>query len=146
MFVVLALGLVLVPGTDITPGITNLVAYGLCILLAFAIRFLFAYCTGLLAFWFDQATAIDEFYYIIAAFLTGSFAPLSFYPPLVRTIIEWTPFPYLVYYPARVLTGAESGTAILRILAAQICWLVVLLFARTLLWKHGLRRYGAVGA
>jgi ABC-2 type transport system permease protein len=146
MFVVLALGLVLVPGTDITPGITNLVAYGLCILLAFAIRFLFAYCTGLLAFWFDQATAIDEFYYIIAAFLTGSFAPLSFYPPLVRTIIEWTPFPYLVYYPARVLTGAESGTAILRVLAAQICWLVVLLFARTLLWKHGLRRYGAVGA
>jgi ABC-2 type transport system permease protein len=146
MCIVLALGIFLVPGTTITPGVVNLVAYVPCVLLAFAIRFMFAYCTGLLAFWFDQATAIDEFYYIIAAFLTGSFAPLSFYPPFVRTFIEWTPFPYLVYYPARVLTGAESGAAIVRILAAQVGWLALLLLAWTVLWRRGLRRYGAVGA
>ena len=146
MFIVLAIGLTLVPGTQITPGITSVLAYTLCVLLAFAIRFMFAYCTGLLAFWFDQATAIDEFYYIIAAFLTGSFAPLSFYPPAVRAIIEWTPFPYLVYYPARVLTGAESGTAVLRVLGAQVGWLIVFLLVRSFLWRRGLRRYGAVGA
>lgn len=146
MLIVLAIGVMLVPGTSITPGVVNMLAYLCCVLLAFAIRFMFAYCTGLLAFWFDQATAIDEFYYIIAAFLTGSFAPLSFYPPTVRALIEWTPFPYLVYYPARVLTGEETGTAILRILGAQIAWLAVFVVAWIVLWRRGVRRYGAVGA
>jgi ABC-2 type transport system permease protein len=146
MLIVVALGLALVPGASFTPNVVNLAAYLVCVLLAFAIRFVLAYCVGLLAFWFDQATAIDEFYYIIAAFLTGSFAPLSFYPPLVRAAIEWTPFPYLVYYPARVLTGAETGVALLRVLGAQAGWLALMLLARAFLWRRGLRRYGAVGA
>ncbi len=35
--------------------------------LAFAIRFLSAYCIGLLSFWFTQATAIDDLYYVVCS-------------------------------------------------------------------------------
>ncbi len=146
VLVIVLTGVWLVPGTRLTPGLLNVLAYLGCVALAFAIRFLTAYCIGLLAFWFDQATAIDEFYHVLAGILTGSFAPLTFYPPLARAIIEWTPFPYLVYYPVRVLTGAASGPEIARIFGVQLAWLLVLLLGRALLWRRGLRRYGAVGA
>ncbi len=32
-------------------------------------------------------------------------------------MIEWTPFPYLVYYPVRILNGTADGREILRVLA-----------------------------
>lgn len=146
MLVILVAGLLLVPGTRLTPDAGHVLAYALCAVLAFSIRFLIAYSIGLLAFWFDQAVALDDFYYVAAAFLTGTFAPLEFYPPFVRAAVEWTPFPYLVYYPVRVLTGAAGGPEIARVLGVQLAWLLGLTVVRNLLWKQGLKRYGAVGA
>lgn len=146
LLLILLGGLLLVPGTVLTPSAGNLLAYVACMLLAFSLRFLIAYSIGLLTFWFDQATALDEFYYIVAAFLTGAFAPLEFFPPAVRTVVEWTPFPYLVYYPVRVLTGEASGAEMLRVLGVQAAWVLGLWVVRRALWRRGLVRYGAVGA
>lgn len=146
VLLVLGAGLLLVPGARLTPDAGHAVAYAGCAVLAFMIRFLMAYCTGLLTFWFDQATAIDEFYYIVAAFPTGAFAPLEFYPPLARAAIEWTPFPYLIYYPVRVLTGAASGSEIARVAGVQVLWALGFVALRWVLWRQGLKRYGAVGA
>lgn len=146
MALVVLAGLVIVPGTRLTPDVWHALAYIGCASIAFTIRFLIAYCVGLLTFWFDDAKAIDEFYYVTAALLTGSFAPLEFYPPLLRAVVEWTFFPYLVYYPVRVLNGVSSGGEIARVFGVQLAWLAVLVLLRSVLWKRGLRRYGAVGA
>lgn len=146
MVIVVAIGIFLVPGTNLTPDIWHVLLYLISVCLAFAIRFLSAYCIGLLAFWFTQATALDDLYYVAAAFLTGSFAPLSFYPEAARAVIEWTPFPYLVYYPVRILNGTADGGEIARVLAVQAVWAALLWVLRAVLWRRGLRRYGAVGA
>jgi ABC-2 type transport system permease protein len=99
-----------------------------------------------LSFWTSQATAIDELYYVVAGFLTGAFAPLSLYPATVRAVIDWLPFPYIVFYPVQVLNGNLGGGGILRVLAVQALWLFVLIVIRNVLWRRGLRQYGAVGA
>ncbi len=147
-FIVLVLtaGVLIVPDTVLTPGIGHVAAYVLLINLAFILRFLIAYCIGLLTFWFDQATALDELYFVIAALLTGSFAPLDLYPPAVRAVIEWTPFPYLVYYPVRVLTGVADRAEFWRSCGILLAWVGLFVLLRGLLWRRGLRRYGAVGA
>lgn len=146
MVLIVALGLWLVPGARLFNDAWAALAYLLVIPLSFLIRFLFSYCIGLLAFWFDQATALDEFYGIVAAFLTGSFAPLTLYPPLAQQIIMWLPFPYLVYFPVQVLLGHAQGAELLRIVAVQLLWIVILAGLRAVLWRKGLQRYGAVGA
>ncbi|NOK60843.1 MAG: hypothetical protein GFH27_549289n174 [Chloroflexi bacterium AL-W] len=146
IIIILFIGVLLVPNTQLTPNISHVLIYTLSVVMAFMIRFLISYCIGLLTFWFEQATALDEMYFVAAAFLTGSFAPLEFYPPAVRAIIEWTPFPYTIYYPTQLLTGAISGTETLRILTVQIAWVSIFAILRLFLWKHGLRRYGAFGA
>jgi ABC-2 type transport system permease protein len=146
VLLVLLVGSLLVPGTRITPDPAHALAYLLSITLAWAVRFQIAYCIGLLTFWFDRATALDELYFVIAAFLTGAFAPLDLYPPAVRAAIEWLPFPYLVYYPVRILNGALGWPETLRVLGVQLAWAAIFWGLRTLLWRRGLRRYGAVGA
>lgn len=146
MLAVLAVGLLLVPGTQITPDLPHALAYLLSISLGWMIRFQIAYCVGLLAFWFDQATAVDELYFVIAAFLTGAFAPLELYPAAARALIEWLPFPYTIYYPVQVLNGTIGWPEIGRVLVVQLGWVAVFAVVRTMLWRAGLRRYGAVGA
>lgn len=143
---VLLAGLLLVPGTRISPDLTHVLLYLVSINLAWAIRFQIAYCVGLLTFWFDRATALDELYFVIAAFLTGAFAPLDLYPPAVRAAIEWSPFPYLIYYPVRILNGAIDMPTALRICGVQLAWALIFWLLRTLLWRRGIQRYGAVGA
>jgi ABC-2 type transport system permease protein len=146
ILVVVSLGLWLVPGTVLTPSIGHVLVFLVSIFTAWLIRFQIAYSIGTLSFWFDRSAAFDELYFVVAAFLTGSFAPIEFYPPMARAIIEWTPFPYLIYYPVQILTGAASGSEMLRILGIQLAWLSLFTLIRVLLWRRGLRRYGAVGA
>jgi len=116
------------------------------VMLAFAIRFLIAYSLGLLAFWISQATALDELYYVVFTFAGGGFAPLTLYPAAAQAIVAWTPFPYMVYYPVRVLTGVSGSAEVLHVLLVQCLWLAAAWGLRAALWRTGLRRYGAVGA
>jgi ABC-2 type transport system permease protein len=146
MIAVVLAGLLLVPGTQLTPDVAHVAAYAVCITLGWLVRFLIAYCIGLLSFWLDQATALDELYFVVAAFLTGAFAPLDLYPPAIRAAIEWTPFPYTIYYPVQVLNGSVSWAEIGRIALVQSAWVLALAGLRLALWRRGLRRYGAVGA
>lgn len=146
MVAVLLAGLLLIPGTRIAPDLLHVLAYLVSITLAWVIRFQIAYCIGLLAFWYEHAIAFDELYFTIAAFLTGAFAPLELYPPAVRAVLEWLPFPYTIYYPVRILNGALDWPTTLGAIGVQCVWALVFWLLRMLLWRRGLRRYGAVGA
>lgn len=75
---IVALGVFLVPGTVLTPSLLHVLAFAGVIQLAFLVRFLIGYCIGMLCFWLENATAFDEFYFVLATFLAGSFAPLEF--------------------------------------------------------------------
>jgi len=62
----------------------------------------------------------------------------------VRAWAQWTPFPWLIDFPARLLAGlpVDLGAGF----AAQLAWIAVLLPLALLLWRAGVRRYTAMGA
>ncbi|PNY80184.1 ABC transporter permease [Deinococcus koreensis] len=121
------------------------VTLGLCVL-GFSARFLWEYTIGLLAFWTESSTSFQEIVWLVYAALGGMFAPLAFYPEWVQRIAVWTPFPYMLGLPAQLLAGkatlAQAGQGALVMLG----WLVVFWCLRLLVWRSGLRKYGAVGA
>ncbi len=139
-------GVFIVPGTVLTPDVWHVLAFAGVIQLAFLVRFVIGYCIGMLCFWLENATAFDEFYFVLATFLAGSFAPLEFYPTWLREIIAWTPFPYIIYYPVRVLTGAIGWGEVLRVTLALVGWLIAFWVISRIMWRAGLKKYGAVGA
>jgi ABC-2 type transport system permease protein len=141
-------GLALVPGAlaAFTPNLGAFLLFLLSLVLAANMRFFAAYCIGILCFWTDQATAIDDFWFFLAVFAGGIFAPLTLYPQWAQDMLQWTPWPYITYYPVQILNGALTGPAVLRVLLIEAAWLLFFWLLSRVAWHSGLRRYGAVGA
>ena len=114
------------------------------LVMAFCLRFLIQYTFAMLAFWVERATAIQQFWYLLYTFLSGMVAPLALFPDTVREIALWTPFPYLVYFPASILIGLPVD--LFRGLCIMLGWGAIALIVNRMLWRAGLKHYSGMGA
>jgi ABC-2 type transport system permease protein len=112
--------------------------------LAFALRFLMQYTFALFAFWTERASAIEQFSLLFYLFLSGLIAPLEVFPPTVREIALWTPFPYMIHFPASILIGLPVN--VVRGLLVMLGWGVVFFICNRWLWRKGLKQYSGMGA
>jgi ABC-2 type transport system permease protein len=144
VLVIVALFFALQPGSFWLPSPGRAAAGVLAIGLAFAINFLLQSCIACLCFWSERATALERLLFIPYVFLSGLVAPLQSFPPEVRRLAEWTPFPWILRFPAALLAGEPLavGTGLLTMLA----WIGLLTPVLLLLWRSGVRRYSAMGA
>jgi len=118
----------------------------LAVVPAAAIRFLSQYVTGLGAFWITRATALADVQFGLSLFLAGRIAPLELLPEGVRTFAYWSWFPYMIGFPAEILTGRVSTPGgIAGGFALQGAWLAAWCAAYYVVWTRGIRRYAAVG-
>jgi ABC-2 type transport system permease protein len=102
------------------------------------------YATAMLTFWTERASSVEEVFFLLYLFLSGTIAPLEVFPEPLRKLALLTPFPYLVYLPAALLAGQE--VALFPGLWIMLFWGVAfLLLARLLFWL-GLKRYSGHGA
>ena len=115
-------------------------------LLAAGIRFFNGYATGLLAFWTTRVTALMELQFGVSLFLSGRIAPLAFLPPVVVRVAGVLWFPYILSFPVEVLTGAvHTWAGYWQGFLGQATWLVVWWGLYLVVWRRGLKHYGAVG-
>ena len=111
------------------------------------IRFNLLYSVGLLTFWTDQAIALhNRLSFTLYTVFSGMLIPIDFFPAGLREAILYTPFPYLIDFPVKIMLGDVTGAALAQGLAVQGVWMVVFVLLRLVMWRRGLRRYGAVGA
>ncbi len=145
-FVAALVGLfvLLQPATAWLPSVGQAVTALVAIWLAFAIHFLLQSAIAILCFWSERAHALERLLAIPYLFLSGLVAPLEVFPPAVRSFALWTPFPYLVAFPAQLLSG--NPLTIHGGFAAMGLWVALLLPLVGLLWRAGVRRYAAMGA
>jgi ABC-2 type transport system permease protein len=114
------------------------------IILAFILRFLIQYTFAMFAFWTERATAIEQFWFLFYLFLSGMIAPLDVYPEGVRAVILWTPFPYLIYFPASLLVGLPVNVG--QGLSVMVAWSALFWILNRWLWRRGLKHYSGMGA
>ncbi|AGY58550.1 ABC transporter permease [Gloeobacter kilaueensis] len=145
-FIVLLVGLffLLYPSAFWIPDWRNALAFAALAVLVFALRFLIQYTFALLAFWTERASAIEELWFLCYAYLSGLIAPLTIFPPVVREIALWTPFPYLVYFPASVIAGLPVNWP--RGLLVMFLWGILFFGLNRWLWRRGLKQYSGMGA
>ena len=98
----------------------------------------------MLSFWIERATAIQQFWYLLYTFLSGMVAPLELFPDAIREFALWTPFPYLVYFPASLIVGLPVDLR--RSLVTIIAWGAIFLALNRILWRQGLKKYSGMGA
>ena len=135
---------VLYPDAAWIPQLSNIFLGLSAIALAFILRFAIQYTFAMLAFWTERASAIQQFWFLFYVFLSGTIAPLEVFPNAVRQVVEWTPFPYMMHFPAILLMGlpVDFGRSILIMFA----WTIIFIALNRWLWRKGLKQYSGMGA
>ncbi len=116
------------------------------LLLAGLVRYIWQYTLAAVAFWTVRVDAINQFYYVLDAFLAGRIAPIALMPVWIGAISRYTPFYGMGAFPVEVALGRVAGSDLLSGIAAQIVWLGVGIVVFRFVWNAGVRQYSAVGA
>lgn len=114
-------------------------------LLTAMLQFFLSYAMAMLAFWVLE---VSTFIFILFAFeyiASGHLFPLDILPRGLQQALQFTPFPYQLYFPVSVYMGKATGSELTRGLLLQFCWVLVAWGLARFMWQRGLRKYSAVG-
>ena len=112
--------------------------------LSFLIQFLIQSIVACLCFWTEKASSIERLLFIPTLFLSGLLAPVASFPEYVKSWIYLTPFPYLIDFPANLLSG--NKTNVFGGLSMQILWIFLLFQLFRKIWFAGTKKYTAMGS
>ena len=115
------------------------------IVIATLIIWFFDALAGLSSFWTYFATGPRWLVTIVISFGSGVYAPLDVFPKWVLEALYLTPFPYLVFFPAKIILGQVSAPDILRGMIIMAVWALFLGAVVHTVWKAGLKNYESVG-
>ena len=127
------------------PDFLHAIAFVIAVMMAGLLQFLISYCMALLAFWVLE---VATFIFILFAFETlasGSLFPLDLFPPIIRQILEASPFPYVLFFPVSIYLGRIDAQAIMTGIAIQAAWIFAATALAQWIWNRGIRRYAAAG-
>jgi ABC-2 type transport system permease protein len=144
ILLLISLFFVLYPQAVWFPSWEQVFLFSLAVILAFVLRFVIQYTFAMFAFWTERASALENFWMLFYLFLSGLIAPLDVFPENVRTIVMFTPFPYLINFPVSLLVGLPVDVT--RGFLSIVAWILIFLGANRLLWRAGLKHYSGMGA
>jgi ABC-2 type transport system permease protein len=77
--------------------------------------------------------------------LGGKLLPLSVFPQWLQDVLAWTPFPYMVSFPTKVMLNQVLLPDLMMSFAATLVWCFILHSAARLLWWRGSYNYSGTG-
>jgi ABC-2 type transport system permease protein len=120
--------------------------FALMTILAVTLFFFFSFFLSVTAFWTEEIWATRWLFGVIFLnFFAGAIFPIDILPSWLVKAISFTPFPYLVYYPAKVWLEQLAASEILTAFSVSLFWLLIFFWLTKVLWKKGAKNYGAYG-
>jgi ABC-2 type transport system permease protein len=108
-------------------------------MLALLLDALIAVLIGLAAFWLEEVSPVFLIYQKLLFTVGGMFIPLEMFPGWLRRIVAWMPFQFITYAPPRAFVDFEPGFVV-RALAGQVLYVIVLTALVSLVWRVAQRR------
>ena len=105
--------------------------------------FILQFLTGILGFWLEETWILRVTLQMITVFLSGAIIPLELYPEAFVKVLDYTPFPYLTYYPVKIFMGELQH--IPQALATVLVWGFIVTGINVWAWRKGIRLYTAAG-
>lgn len=126
--------------------LAHLPAFLLGLAFAWIINFIVHMTVGLIAFWSDNALGYDTVIYQLYIMLGGVVIPVELFPETMQRVLAWTPFPYVLDFPVRVMIGRIEGADMLAGFGIQLFWVAAIGMLFAWGWRKSLRQYSAAGA
>ena len=135
------------------PDAVTILAFLLALVLSFLLGFFMEATLGMLGFWFLEVSSIIFGYMLVQYLLSGHMFPIDMLADIptgiagtsLADVVRWLPFEYTAYFPSAVWLGKVRGWALVRDLAIEAGWVVVMALCCRLAWRRGTRRYSAFG-
>lgn len=127
---------------------TNMLAlllFASAALLALILYFYLSFLVSLAAFWIAEVWGIRFLIFIMLDFFAGALFPLDILPKQIFTALEFTPFPYLLFFPVKLYLGQLGPVQILQGFMVLSAWIILVVFLVRFSWARGLRTYGGEG-
>lgn len=116
------------------------------LILGILLYFLISKLAIFVSFWTPENTwGLMFFILVCLEMLSGLIFPLDLLPSWAYIALQFTPFPYLLYFPIAALLGKLSPAETIRVSAQFIAWILVSYFLVKRVWNAGLKAYSAVG-
>ena len=112
---------------------------------AFLIVFFVQALVGTLALYVESAGSLFSVWLSFSSVLSGYLIPLDLFPPGVRAAALALPFRFTLSYTVELVLGRLDHQAALGLFAVQWTYVAGFALAVRLVWRAGLRRFGAFG-
>lgn len=126
-------------------GWSELPSVAFSIALGYLACFFLKLCLGFTGFWLTDISGMVTLYEVLTYVFGGFLVPIDLLPGWLRPVADVLPFQYLFSVPLQAAIGRLGGPDLTRALSVQVGWTAALGLVAYLLWRHGLRRYEAVG-
>ena len=137
--------LVAAGGVEVQAG-THLLLVPLALALAWLLNLSVQICVACVAFWVTSSAALFEIWLGLYMVLSGYAVPTSLFPAGLAEVIRYLPFHAALGFPVELVIGRLEMAEVMQGFALQALWLAAFGGLALLLWRRGLRAYGAVGA
>jgi len=112
---------------------------------SFLLHFFIDLAISYSAFWFQEVWSLGLLISVIITVFGGLAFPLDLVPEGVRTLFSFLPFRFIFYFPIKIAQGQVPPEMILKEFFQMLVWIGVFFLLCRLLWKNGLKKYGAYG-
>lgn len=140
-----AVGLVFTFGPELRFQPWAVLAFLPGLLFAYALRFAVDWITALGAFYTTRVDAINVLHFFVLLLFSGQMAPVPLLPPALQSVASFLPYRWMIDFPVRLLMGRLTTEEVLFGFVAQAFWLGVISLIGAVVWRHGMRRFTAVG-
>ena len=77
--------------------------------------------------------------------VSGGIFPLDIFGGVVEALVSLLPFGYTVQFPVNIMNGRFGWERMGVGVAFQVGWILVFVCLGEFMWRHGVKRYAAVG-
>lgn len=130
-------------GLEISAG--RVFAFLASMVLAVILNFSIFYCIGLLGFWLTDVDKLFGTISIVLTVISGGVFPLDIFGGIVEKSVNLLPFGYTTQFPVNIINGRFGWERMGAGFVFQVGWILVFLCLGEAMWRHGVKRYAAVG-
>ncbi|MCB1157318.1 MAG: ABC-2 family transporter protein [Leptospiraceae bacterium] len=114
-------------------------------LFAFSTFLLIGFAISSLSFYFTEIFSFQILYYAMITLFSGAIIPLNLFPASIHKLVDYTPFPYLYYYPGLWLVRAGQGLNYYSLISKYLYILFFLSIISYFLYTYGKKKMEIAG-
>lgn len=105
------------------------------------INFYLNYVVGIICIYTESIWGINIMKTVVISLLSGMTIPISFFPPLLKRIVEFLPFQAICNIPLTIILDKNNDIFMyIRSIGIQLLWAVILMVFTEFLWNVSIKK------